>query len=771
MQATWDKFTQDVQKEIDTQNFERWQTAIKGAIIDFAKAHEYSLDGMQAIVLKAGQTTDDYFKGIKGEVDRLQQEIGQQEIFKTQTPAYLWNPENDEALERMREMLAIYEYIYSLYYDAKQADKEGDKADREALNLLKERVRLIQEANKEYEKNLQYFTQEEAAAKTLNSYKNAFKQAGISELLDEKFLTDEGVLNALAQLPINVGGKLRDEALQYMADTTAKVSVELDIDQSQTRLKTLKEQVQELFDGIDIFEDLSKIGFTEEEVRRIFNVEITNTEQLRRRLEEMKDEFIGTKGLDEYNAFMRKINEMEDKQNVERLKRYEKYLKTMMSDTAEIRIQALQDIQDVMKMEGRTSDEKASIVEGINKEAQKKLQEQQWKQFQDSDDYQLLFSDIEHLSTTTASRLKNILDELRTSLKELTPHQLRQIQAQYEKLDEQIIKHNPFEAVKESMQAIKGLASESKLNETMLGLTGRKEETQQVIDDIDVMLSMIEKGIKYDTLDAKKQEELAEYRKLSKEELLAMRKEQEAMLDDIMAEMGLTEGQINLYKRLRKALSEADNTWKSVMSSTKQALSDIKGAYEAMNDGAQSITLEIVDAGIALADATHNAVTLYKQMVTLEKEGPAIGAALNSALGIIGLIATAVQTVINVINTIASVYDEDLEDDIKDYEHGVNKLADAYDRLSDKIQKAYSFAMLATSTNQGLTNLQEQVVAYESMIEAERDKKDSDSERIEEWTDKVEKLRAKMEETKNAAVREAGGLGGEYKDAAFPRDR
>lgn len=765
LQATWDKFTQDVQQKIDTQNLEDWQNLIISGIYQFADANNISLDGMNSIVLKSGQTMDDYFKGIQGDVDRLKQDIGQAKLDRENFPNAL-QPTSDESLRNMEEQLALYEYIMSLYYDAKNADKESDKDDREALNLLKERVKLIQEANKEYEKNLQYFTQEEAAAKTINSYKNAFKQAGISNLLDEKFLTDEGVLNALAQLPINVGGKLRDEALQYMADTTAKVSVELDVDASQRNLKDLKTQVEGLFDGIDVFQDLAKIGFTEEEVRRIFGIEITNTEQLRRRLEEMKDEFVGTKGIDDYNAFMRKIDEIEDKQNVERLKRYEKYLKTMMRETAEIRIQALQDIQDVMKMQGRTSDEKTAIIEGINKEAQKKLQEQQWKQFQESDDYQLLFSDIEHLSTTTASRLKNILDELRTSLNELTPHQLRQIQAQYEKLDEQIIKHNPFEAVRKSMEAIKGLASESELNEMMLGLTEQKENAQQVIDDIDVILSMREKGIKYDDLDAKKQKELAEYRDMSKEELLAMRKEQEAMLDGIMAEMGLTEKQINLYKRLRKAMTEADNTWKSVMSSTRQVLSDIKGAYEAINDGEKSITLEIVDAGIALADASYQMVELLRNFKTFKKEAPGLGAALNTSLGIIGLIATAVQTIINVINMIASAHDETLEEDIKAYENRVNRLADAYDLLSNKIQKAYSFALLATSTNQGLTNLQEQVMAYESMIEAERDKKDSDDERIQEWADKVEELRAKMEETKNEAVREAGGLGGEYKDAA-----
>lgn len=764
--AVWENFKEGLEQKINTQNLERWQNAVKGAIIDFAKAHEYSLDGMQAIVLKAEQTTDDYLKGIEGQVNTLEQEIKWEESKKQNLPAYAWTAADETALERMREMLAIYEYIMSLYPDAKQADKEGDKADREALNLLKERVRLIQEANKEYEKNLQYFTKEEATAKTIASYKDAFKQAGIGNLLKEEFLTDEGVLKALSQLPMNVGGKLRDEALQYMADTTAKVSVELDIDKSQTQLKNLKTQVQELFDGIDIFDDLSKIGFTEDEVRRIFGLEITNTEQLRKKLESMKDEFIGTKGIDEYNAFMRKINEIEDKQNVERLKRYEKYLKTMMSETAEIRIQALQDIQDVMKMEGRSAEEKAAIVQGISKEAQKKLQEQQWKSFQESDDYQLLFSDIEHLSVSTASRLKNILDELRTSLNELTPHQLRQIQAQYEKLDEQIIKHNPFEALRESMQAIKGLASESELNEVMLGLTESREASQQTIDDIDVILSMREKGIKYDDIDAKRQKELAEYRDMSKEELLEMRKEQEAMLDDIMKEMGLTEAQINLYKRLRKAMSEADKTWNGIMSDTKNVLSNIKGAYEAMNDGAQSITLEMVDMGIALADAAYQSMALFKNLMAVGESAPTLGQKINSALGIIGLIATAVQTVANVINMIKTAHDDALEADIEEYETRVNRLADAYDKLSDKIQKAYSFAKLSISANNSLTNLQEQIDAYERMIEAERSKKDTDKKRIQEWADKIKELRDKMDETKTSAIIEAGGLGGEYKDAA-----
>lgn len=765
LKSTWDKFRQDTETKINTQNLEDWQNLIISGIYQFADANKISLEGMNSIVLKAGQTMDDYFKGIQGDVDRLKQDIGQAKLDRENFPNAL-QPTSDESLRNMEEQLALYEYIMSLYYDAKNADKEGDKADREALNLLKERVKLIQEANKEYEKNLQYFTQEEAAAKTINSYKNAFKQAGISNLLDEKFLTDEGVLNALAQLPINVGGKLRDEALQYMADTAAKVSVELDVDASQRNLKDLKTQVEGLFDGIDIFQDLVKIGFTEDEVRRIFGIEITNTDQLRRRLESMKYEFIGTKGLDEYNAFMRKINEMEDKQNVERLKRYEKYLKRMMSETAEIRIQALQDIQDVMKMSGRSSEEKSAIIEGINREAQKKLQEQQWKQFQESDDYQLLFTDIEHLSTSTATRLRDILDSLKDSLKELTPHQLRQIQTQYEKLDEQIIKHNPFEAVRKSMKDIEGLASETELNNIILSLTQQKEGYQSQIDDLDLILSMKEKGLKEDTLDADTLARVNDLLGLSNEELASMRTEKHEMLDEVLIEMGLTESQIYLYKRLRKAMSEAQNTWKSVMSETKSTLSNIKSAYEALSDGEQSITLEIVDAGLALADASVQAVQFYTELKKASEEAPKLGMALTTTLGIVGLVATAIQTIVNVIKMISSAHDEKLTKDIEFYERRVNRLAEAYDHLSEKIGKAYSFARLALATNEALLNQQEQIASYEAMIEAERSKKKSDSEKLEEWTSKIEELRRGMEDTKNQAVIEAGGLGGEYKSAA-----
>lgn len=765
LQATWDKFTQDIQQKIDTQNLEDWQNLIKSGIYQFADANKISLEGMNSIVLKSGQTMDDYFKGIQGDVDRLKQDIGQAKLDRENFPNAL-QPTSDESLKNMEEQLTLYEYIMSLYYDAKKADKQSDKDDREALNLLKERVKLIQEANKEYEKNLQYFTKEEAAAKTINSYKNAFKQAGISNLLDEKFLTDEGVLNALAQLPINVGGKLRDEALQYMADTTAKVKVEIGIDESQTNLKNLKTQVEGLFDEIDIFDDLSKIGFTEDEVKRIFGLQVTNTEQLRSMLMSMKDEFVGSKAVDDYNAFMRKIDEMEDKQNMERLKRYEKYLKRMMSETAEIRIQALQDIQDVMNMQGRTAEEKTAIVEAINREAKKKLQEQQWKQFQESDDYQLLFTDIEHLSTSTATRLRDILDSLKDSLKELTPHQLRQIQTQYEKLDEQIIKHNPFEAVRKSMKDIEGLASETELNNIILSLTQQKEGYQSEIDDLDMILSMKEKGLKEDTLDADTLARVNDLLGLSNEELASMRTEKQEMLDKVLMEMGLTESQIYLYKRLRKAMSEAQNTWKSVMSETKSTLSNIKSAYEALSDGEQSITLEIVDAGLALTDASVQAVQFYTELKKASEEAPKLGMALTSTLGIVSLVATAIQTIVNVIKMISSAHDEKLTKDIEFYERRVNRLAEAYDHLSEKIGKAYSFARLALATNEALLNQQEQIASYEAMIEAERSKKKSDSEKLEEWTSKIEELRRGMEDTKNQAVIEAGGLGGEYKSAA-----
>lgn len=765
LDATFDKFREKVQKDIDTQNIERWQKAISSAIREYADENEISLEGMQSIVMKSGQTLEDYFKGIEGDVNTLKQEIGQEGINKT-IKGYEWTQKDEEALEKMKEQLALFEYILSLYYDAKKADKASDKEDREAFNLLKERVKLIQEANKEYKKNLQYFTKEEALAKTISSYKNAFQQAGISELLGADYLTDEGVLKALAKLPMEVGGKLEDEALQYMADTKAKVKVEIGIDKSQNTLKNLKTQVEGLFNEVDIFEDLSKIGFTEEEVKRIFGLQVTNTEQLRAQLESMKDEFVGTKAVEDYNAFMRKIDEIEDKQNVERLKRYEKYLKTMMSETAEVRIQALQDIQDVIGMKGRSSEEKEAIIEGINREAEKKIQEQQWKSFQESDDYQLLFSDLEHLSTSTAARLKDVLDNLRTSLNELTPHQLRQIQAQYEKLDEQIIKHNPFDAVRKSMKDIEGLASESDLNNIMLSLSQQKDGYQSQIDDLDLILSMKEKGIKFDTLDAQTLDRVSSLINLSNEELAVRRMEQQELLDGIMEEMGFTEEQINKYKRLRKAMSEAQNTWKSVMSETKNTLTNIKGAYEAMTDGEQSITLEIVDAGIALADASYQAIQLFKTLTAMKDEAPALGAALNTALGIIGLIATAVQTIMNVINMLKSAHDDALEDDIKQYERRVNQLADAYDRLSEKISKAYSFAKLAMATNQTLTNQQEQIAGYENMIEAERAKKKSDSEKIDEWTSKIDDLRRSMEETKTQAVMEAGGLGGEYKDAA-----
>ena len=128
------------------------------------------------------------------------------------------------------------------------------------------------------------------------------------------------------------------------------------------------------------------------------------------------------------------------------------------------------------------------------------------------------------------------------------------------------------------MKEIKDLARESDLNDTIASLTQEKMGYAENIDALDVLIDAKQKGLSIDQLDAKTQEKISGLQYLSVEELTIMRQQQQGYVDAVIQELGLTEEQLNKYKRLRKAMSEADKTWESVMGQTRQTLSDIKGA-------------------------------------------------------------------------------------------------------------------------------------------------------------------------------------------------
>lgn len=87
-----------------------------------------------------------------------------------------------------------------------------------------------------------------------------------------------------------------------------------------------------------------------------------------------------------------------------------------------------------------TEEQKTQYEANLQKQYEKKSDENAWKQFQNSDMYISMFENIESSSTRMLTAMRDKLASLRENLKDLPADQLKAIIKQQEKIDEMISK-------------------------------------------------------------------------------------------------------------------------------------------------------------------------------------------------------------------------------------------------------------------------------------------------------------------------------------------
>lgn len=120
--------------------------------------------------------------------------------------------------------------------------------------------------------------------------------------------------------------------------------------------------------------------------------------------------------------------------------------------------------------------------------------------------------------------------------------------------------------------------------------------------------------------------------------------------------------------------------------------------------------------------------------------GP-IGAAAGAAVGVVSSLAGA----------IAKIHDKKNEKRIQALQDQIDVLTESYDDLGRSIEKAYSKDATKLIEDQNKL-LEQQKVLIQQQIAEERDKKDSDENRIKEWEQQIEDINDAIEDNKQAAI-------------------
>lgn len=515
---------------------------------------------------------------------------------------------------------------------------------------------------------------------------------------------------------------------------------------------------------------------------------------------------------------LQKIDEKEDKELLERQQKYLNFLVDQQGKRVKILVQEMRDIEDIQKtftltdkkgaQFGLTKDQTsmlnhlfitnedlletqiqqlgldkektAQLIEqyqllkaqkdlalsGVEHTTQEALDKQTWEDFKQSGYYEEMFTDLDNVSNRVLVKLEEKLTDLRSKLGQLPPQAAKEVQSAIDKIEAIKMERNPF---KEALNAAKELQELNSKGITISTGTfkGRKEienelfaqrEKQELLkQEIDTGKSLLtlDEGQRRLALDKLAAEgKSVTYQDMSLEQITetVTKKEKEKKLTDQNVD-ALQDG-VNKYNTISDKQKKMANTVSAWSDALGNALGSVDQLLEALGEGEDSVTRAMLQAGQAMTE-------MISQMANL-------ATASNTALGVIGMIAAAVQAVAKIITIFSALHDAKLQVEIDKQAAAVEKLEKAYERLQKQMEAVYNIADIQHITAERQKNSEEQIASYERMIELEEQKKDSDAEKIKEWREAIEEEKEAMLEAERERKEALGGFGNQedYKEAS-----
>lgn len=638
-------------------------------------------------------------------------------------------------------------------------NKEEPESDsKHKRDILAERISLIKELNKEYEKLSKVMGSDKAAKTVMERYADSLKNVNMPKnIIGDAFLPNkQNTAKALQEISKIITdfrkkqGAINDSYQLLDSDDVENIKKQLD--------KT-KKNIEAMFNGLDLHKKLKDAGLSEAEVQQLFPGLAKTLDDVQRSIDiEFQTKYAdtykdpNTQQYKDYQNAIKEIDQQRIKEQQDTAERLIKSYKAQLSEQLQLDEQYYKDLEEIRDKFQNTPDLQKRLEENATKMYNQKSANNAWKEFTSSDSYLNLFDNIEYYSTAALQSMKDKLVKMREELKDLSPTELKQIMEQEKKLDKQLNQRDPWNKL------IKSLKEYTKL---------RKENAKNEKDEA-----------KARDLQAKYEKQLRTQSKIVAEKKAAY----ESATENIDAALEEYEVEKNNYDLLVDKKKEQD-----------KIIAGYDAANRALSQQAQKLqgiiqSLGKIDLGGGMVESISgitNSVSDFAHMLE-DSFGVAIGEDLYEILDGVGAlfgslesfdITKPISSSLNVLTglgkTIGSIFgignkNKKKEREIQRQIKNIESLGRAYDELKEKMEAAWSADDLRTQTKDTIANLDQQIESYENMINSEEAKKDSDRDRIDEWNDAINELKKTRQEILDQQKLELGGIGGEseYKDAA-----
>lgn len=672
-------------------------------------------------------------------------------------------------------------------------------------DILAERISLIKELNKEYEKLNKVMGSDKAAKTVMERYASQLKDVKMPKnIIGDAFLPNkENTAKTLQELAKIIA----DFRKKIGAEKEANVLFdEKDAEDLKEQLEKTKENIEAMFNGLDLHKKLKDAGLSEAYIQQLFPGVAKTLDDVQKGIEESykknfpKSEYLtaGTDANKQYLADLDKLNQQRIKDSQDLVIELTKNYKTQLSDQLQLdrwyyeeRAKIYSKVYDEQTKTFKdvlTPEMQKQYEANLNKEYQKRTSENTWKNFQATDSYISMFENMDKMSGKAIQRMLEKLESLRDSLKGLPADQVRTIISQMGKLREVQIKHNPFKA------AIDGIKELKKARESLVKLSESGEPTDVIISEEEV------KRLQFAADEAKAQAETEAQNRNKKLQDL------ELQLDELVKYSTKQYKETDEYKIQHSALSQKITDERKLVNLAiieaelqgrisheyAEQLRLLANAEDKIEKGIVGTLKDIEtianEVSSSITDIASNLENVFGSMSasakdTIDTISEIAGGIGQTAMGAgqlamgamsgnpIQIITGGIQTISGLTKTIGAIFavgDKKKEREIQRQIENVGKLQKAYEVLKERMDEAWSSTTLHDTTKQTIGNLNQQINSYRQMIRAEEDKKKTDKKRIEEWKDAIKELEKTKQEILKQEQMDMGGIGGnsEYKSAA-----
>lgn len=623
------------------------------------------------------------------------------------------------------------------YDDGKKTTAQA----KEQRDLIQERIQAYKELRDEYAKYLKLYDAETAKAKTLEGLADKLRNAGIyneASMIVPDGLTVAEKIKALGKQYKELSK--RGDALKVYAE----LILEYDMERNAKALEKAKSDVEKSFSGFDVFKDMKDMGFDSGEIDKIFGDLPKSFDDIKKSIDKAYEGMTGEDAQKQRLEAEKKLSEKIRQQNLSTIKELTKAYKTQLSDQLKIdrwyyeeRAKILSAIPQEMQRE---------YLDNLDKQYAQKTDENAWKEFKESDYYIKLFESLDSSSTRMLEAMKKRLGELRGSLNNLSPEQLKQVVDAMEKVDSELVSRNPFARLGTNIKEyIRYQRQRKRLEEEYLAsvnkesaLKSQSEEQQRIV---------MKKKEEYETVlktYGKESDKTREVKTSYDMEKLKL----DILLKELVAQGKITEKyaeQVRNGERAKKTIQQQASAINDFIGKFASGFGEVSGMLEGF--------------GVEVPESISKAFSSMEQAsggIAKLVSGDYIGGVMSLASGIGNMVSSFLGG------------DAAIQKRIEEHQRTITRLQWAYDDLKEAMDNAWSSADLILAKDGAIDSIEKQNEALRAMINAEDDKKQKDTAQIEEWTREIEENTKKIQELKEQTLSEMGGFGSQsnYKSAA-----